>query len=59
MAFLGMVLYPAKHKRGGCHETHRKDIMVDGARPTKSVSPSQPMLKNTTYRARGTPGVNP
>jgi hypothetical protein len=47
MAFLGIVLYPAKPNQGECHEAHRHNIMVDGACPKKSVPSSEPMLANT------------
>jgi hypothetical protein len=49
MAIPGTVLYPAKQSRGEHHEAHRKDIMVDGACPKKSVSSSERMFANAAY----------
>ena len=40
------------------NEAPRQDIMVDGLCPKKSIFPSEPMFKNTAYRAGGAPGVN-
>ena len=59
MAFPGTVLYPAKHNQREHHEAHGKDIMVDGACPKKSVSPSERMLASAAYRAGEAVGVDP
>ena len=58
MAFSGKVLYPAKHNQREHHEAHRKDIMVDGACPKKSVSPSERMFGGATHRAGKAVGVD-
>jgi len=41
MPFIGIVLYPAKQNQRGWHEDQREDIMIDGACPRKSISPSK------------------
>jgi hypothetical protein len=49
MTFPGKVLYPAKQNQREHHEAHAKDIMVDGACPKKSVSPSEQLFTNTAH----------
>jgi hypothetical protein len=41
MVFPGKILYPAKENQGEHHEAHGQNIMVDGACPKKSLSPSE------------------
>ena len=58
MVFPDTVLYPANQNRGGHHEAHRQDIMVDG-RVQKSLFllPNE-WLRRPAHRAGQTVGVS-